>query len=688
MVDYEYAQLFEEDNVIKQWVIDYGSGKIRNEDLDSQSIELMENLCSEPELRFGCCESSCFKFKCANISKSLTGSWITVSIILNNHDEIPFFVGKYKVESDKLTADRMHREVIAYDAMHDIIKSDVSDWYNFIFRDEGSKISIRSLRIALSIKFGLFFKEQTLANDNILIKKTINPEKLSGLDILSAICEINGCFCRISRNGRLEFVYLSQDTLGLYPSETLYPGNAPDYLPQSETGSLYPQEPDSFEIKRSCCISCQYEDYFVKPITKLQIRQEEEDAGAIFPDENISEDDNCYIIEDNFLVYGKNNEELREIAENIFPKINNIVYRPFSADVRGNLCLETGDAIRISTKYDILESYILNRNIKGGWALRDNISSQGTEKYSATVNSISKSIAQLDRKTNILKRTVDETVSEIYSYGEDGEKYSKIEQNTEQINFKVSKGEVSSEISLESGKVSLKGNRLEVESENFKLDEDGNVDILGSITARSGISLTWVDFLKLPPIEHPYSFVETQYNSHEGEGGIFYGEEPYLIVKSPRGSEIIVIGSANSSQNPDKFKMKDTPYFPNGAMIEDAYISSLLQTFINPSENITNGSEWVQLRIRISGAFVCVYGTYNAYSQEAWKTKEITIGGENDLYIPTYANVRTVAYSGKNTFIFTITTDGRFLARNESENNLNSASGAISIGFRFDFFRF
>lgn len=52
--------------------------------------------------------------------------------------------------------------------------------------------------------------------------------------------------------------------------------------------------------------------------------------------------------------------------------------------------------------------------------------------------------------------------------------------------MKVSKGNVSSELSVESGQVKITGNRLVVDSTNFKLDEGGNVDITGKITALSG----------------------------------------------------------------------------------------------------------------------------------------------------------------------------------------------------------
>lgn len=431
MVDYAYASLFEEDHVEKQWTIDYGDGKIENDDINQQSIELTEGICSDGELCFGQFEASCLKFKCSNIAQSLSGKWITASIILNSHEDSPFVVGIYKVESDKLTADRMHREIVAYDAMKDIINSDMIQWYNTILPKNNSSVTMQKFRASFAKYFGLEQKETTLVNDGMAVKKTIqvaesveggsgsgqtsvlSDSSLSGRDVLSSICEMNGCFCRISRDGRLEYVYLKQNIMGLYPSESLYPGSAPEHLPQSGTGSLYPQDPDSFEIKRSCCASCKYEDYSTKQITKLQIRQEENEVGCVYPEGELTADDNCYIIESNFLAYGKTPEQLLEIARNIYGKIEGIAYRPFNADVRGNLCLEPGDPIRISTKYDIVESYILERNIKGGHALRDSISSQGDKRYSEKANSVNRSIIQLRGRTNTLMRNVDETRSEL-----------------------------------------------------------------------------------------------------------------------------------------------------------------------------------------------------------------------------------------------------------------------------------
>lgn len=50
---------------------------------------------------------------------------------------------------------------------------------------------------------------------------------------------------------------------------------------------------------------------------------------------------------------------------------------------------------------------------------------------------------------------------------------------------KVSKGDVSSQISIESGEVSLKGNRFTVESDNFKLSGSGEANLIGTMQTKN-----------------------------------------------------------------------------------------------------------------------------------------------------------------------------------------------------------
>lgn len=418
MINYQYFDLFQQGSIDKQWKIEYDGGTITNSELFSQSIEIKESLCSDSELRFGSCETSSLKFKIANVVQPLIGKWVTVSVVVDHHEEEPLLIGRYKVDSDKLTSDRMHREIIAYDAMYDIIHADVAAWYNSMFpkaenQEKEKPVPLKEFRENFIRHFGLeeVVPEGGLVNDDMEVEKTIAiiasetsgsdtsqvsiiGETLSGLDVITSICEINGCFGHIGRDGKFHYIYLQQGIQGLYPSDNLYPSN-----------TLFPRESKGKRIGGGTYIDIQWENYDVKGISKLQIRQEENDIGLIY-----GTGDNCYIIQGNFLVFGKSSKELKVIAEKIYGRIYGITYTPLiSCEASGNPCLEVGDAVRMSTKYRIVETYILDRTLKGVQALRDIYKANGTEEYSSKVNSVHSSILQIQGMANILERTIEMT---------------------------------------------------------------------------------------------------------------------------------------------------------------------------------------------------------------------------------------------------------------------------------------
>lgn len=399
MINYELEKLFKKNSINKQLNIatDDKTTNITNAELHQEQFELTESLCSENELTFGCCEASCIKFTVSNIFLPMKSKWITVKTVLDNNTSKPFLWGRYKVFSDTPTADRTCRDIVAYDALYDIINTDVVSWYNTILPKNDSTVTLKVFRDSFFKKFNIVQADTELVNDNMIVEKTIQPEELSGATVINCICEINGCFGHMGRDGKFHYIYLKQEIQGLYPRNDLYPSN-----------TLYPKDPKSIHIGKNMYITAQYEDYIVRSIDKLQIRQEENDIGVI-----VGNGSNAYVIQDNFLVYGKGSSELNNIANNIYKKITKITYRPFAADCKGNPCLEVGDAVRLPTKYELIESYILKRTISGIQALRDDIESTGEEYRSTQVNSVHKSIIQLKGKTNVLTRTIEETNSKI-----------------------------------------------------------------------------------------------------------------------------------------------------------------------------------------------------------------------------------------------------------------------------------
>lgn len=442
MIEYKHEDLFR-DGTDKQLSIVSADGKVNitNSEIHYEQFELKESLCSQSELTFGACEASQIKFKIANVFTSMVGMQLAVTTTLEGQKDAPFSFGKYKVVSDKPTADRRYRNITAYDAMYDILNAEVSRWYNSL----AFPMKLRAFRYSFCAYMGVEQEEITLVNDDMIIEKTIDPEELSGKTVIEAICEINGCFGHIGRNGKLRYVVLEQMIEGLYPADDRYPAD-----------DLYPADPmGTTEVSRNNYISCQYEDFICQHIDKLQIRQEENDIGAISGTGN-----NCYIIEDNFLVYGKSAADLQTIADNVLSVIGVVWYRPAQVEARGNPCLEVGDGILLHTTRETIYTYILQRTLKGIQALKDSYTAEGEEYGTGQVNGIMKSIIQLKGKSNVLTRTVEETKLELKDVNENLS--AQISINAQQILTKVSKDNIVSEINQTAESIKIKAERIDL----------------------------------------------------------------------------------------------------------------------------------------------------------------------------------------------------------------------------------
>ncbi len=372
----DYKEIFYKDSVEKQVTIksDDGLIDIGNGDFEGETMELTESVCDKDELTFGACSAAQLSFTVSG-GFSLQGKWLNVDIGLKSEDAFasPYRLGRYKVNSDKPTADRTSRKVIAYDALYDILQTDVAGWYNTILPEDDSRVYLRDFRDSFFNHFGIEREDITLVNDDMWVEKTVKDGELSGAAVINCICEINGCMGHIDRAGKFEYIYLE-------------PISAPD------------------DISKSLYTSAAYEDYIVQPIDKLQIRQEEDDIGVI-----VGDGSNSYIIEDNFLVYGKSSAELTYIANNIFTKIKGLAYRPFTVECIGNPCIPVGAPVRVISTYATIDSYVFTRTLKGVQSLSDTYAAAGNEHRTGKVNSIQKQIIQLKGRSNVLSQTIEET---------------------------------------------------------------------------------------------------------------------------------------------------------------------------------------------------------------------------------------------------------------------------------------
>lgn len=466
-------------------------------------MTINESLSSSENLEFGSCEATQINLMVIGVSENVKGSEMTVYQTLDGIYPAPdlypgndFFpsgytmpLGKYIVQSAERQPDTKYREIVALDFMI-LFDVNVIDWYNAL----PFPLTLRDFRSRLCRHIGVSeHVPDYLPNDGVMIYKTIEAAELMGRDVLIACEQLNGVFGHLDRNGVLQHITL-QPNYCMMPAVDLYPGtDVYPVLPGEMNDQVYDERIDPY-----LCISCQFEEYTVQSIDKVQIRQEEGDIGAIY-----GTGSNCLTVEGNFLAFGKSAAELNQIAMGIYGMVNGRQYIPYECNLKGLPYMEVGDAELLDFGGESIVSYIVKRTLKGIYALKDTHSATG-EEIRSTEHNVNTEIIQLKGKAAILKRNVEEVSAELIDLEKnttakfeitaeqilaevkraseaEGNLSASIRINAEQISLKVSKGDVSSEISLESGLVKITGNRLVVDSTNFKLDEKGNAVFGGEV---------------------------------------------------------------------------------------------------------------------------------------------------------------------------------------------------------------
>lgn len=485
-MDAELRKLLLSGAANRQTIIHFPNGEYADitSGIYSGSMKLEEVLCSSEDLTFGECNASKFEVTLsdtADISNLIIEVYQSISFdenalkllaaredkIVITHDNkalltgrhanytIPLFYGR--VDSAELQADRIHRDIIAYDELYFKGDINVADWYSEFFAGSSDK-TLKSFRDSLFEFIGIEQENITLINDNIVLEETLSTTELKFSDLIKAICQINVCFGHINRNGVFRYIYLSD-------SNTTY--DVSDNYRSNDTT---------------------YEQYNVRKINKLQISGDEEDIGAI-----VGSGDNPYTIKGNFLIYGKTAAELEQIANTVFAKIKDITYRPFSAEtIYSEPYINIGDILSLTTSLDNINisSYVLQNSMSGIQLFNQELSSTGSEYRSEVVDDVNAEINQLKGRTLKLTKNVDKFSVEMeYISGSVDNlttQYSKIEQQTDSLTLtvgevvkdlpnKVTVGEVSSQLSLEKDKITISGQRLEITTDNFTLSTDGTM---------------------------------------------------------------------------------------------------------------------------------------------------------------------------------------------------------------------
>lgn len=577
MINSSLKEKYWDSSTDKQMVISVvgTNQKIDNSMLEIGTFALEESLCSESELKFGACEANCVKFTARNTAGNIIGKTISIEETIDGDSENPMPYGVFKVASDVPTADRTKRQITAYDAMYDIINTDVKSWYAGL----SFPMTLKQFRDSFFAHLGIAQVETSLVNDSMTVNKTIvatqtddssavtEESAISGKTVVTAICEINGCFGNINREGKFEYVFLKAITSALYPAEDLFPAD-----------NVFPSDANT-ESMTGHYITFDYEDFQSKAITQLEIKTSEDNAGAI-----VGTAGNNYSITGNFLVSDKTGAELEQIANNLLPIMAQAAYTPIkSCTCVGNPCLTLGEPIRFNTTREIVETYLLQRTLTGVQSKRDSISAQGTQTHSAKVNSIRDTIESVERRTGKLERNADHLQSTYEDLEE--QTSSKFEQTAESISAEVNRAQkaegaldaslelklgrdendqVISMINASADQIMLRGNRLIVESNNFRLDGAGRVTIIDSLNFNStalgdDLTIIGLDGRGRPMLQN----IRIDLNSVTDQDGVAIGDH------ASTADHATTADSATTAESARQCIMASTAHYLQGIGLSD-----------------------------------------------------------------------------------------------------------------------
>ena len=384
---------------------------IENDEIYARSMKLKESIIEKTNIEFVGCIASSFKVQVNGIQADLKGKRIEVSIYTAETESEPIKLFNGIVDSAMQQSNKRIKEITAYDRLYTQGNIDLAAWYNSLT----FPIIIKDFRDSLFTYIGIEQEEIKLPNDNVSIDKKYDPKTLKARNVIKAICQINGAFGIINRNDKFEYRILADlSATYAYPSVTLFPSNA-----------LYPANPNVAEsvVKKeidtesfSFYKTVNYEEFEVKPVDKLTIRQSEQDAGVSYGNGT-----NNYIIQGNMFTLGKSNSELLAMAQAVYKNVRGIYYYPYKSNNNGLPYIECGlDAVSYQMYNFYPESarasskttrnfYVFSREMSGIQNLRDSYSAQGEEYQTEFITDLK---TQIDTIKVDVKQEVENTLQD------------------------------------------------------------------------------------------------------------------------------------------------------------------------------------------------------------------------------------------------------------------------------------
>ena len=363
-------------------------------------------------------------------------------------------VGVFYAEKPTRTK-RNSYKVTAYDTMSKL-DADFSGWLH-ANQAQFPKTIWQLVQLACQ-RAGVALASSSLPINGSYSVQAFYADDLTCRQIISWAAEAAGCYAHMNADGKLQFL---------------------TYTDKRRTVKITPDGASNSTAYYADSLS--YEDYTVKAIEKVQIRQSDSDVGVIYPDSTTAT--NTYAVQGNLLLTTGTEANLKTVAQNLYNVLKSVTYTPCKVSVPSGSGLTCGKIVHVKdARGREFDTYLMSATISSGKASFESVGSASRESSSA-VNS--QSYKNLTGKMLEIKTSVDGL--EVKASDLTG-KYTDLKATVDGLSSEVKKGT----------KITGGGNLI-LGSESFKnaaLQGGGTVEYNddGSATVTNSNSLKIFDF--------------------------------------------------------------------------------------------------------------------------------------------------------------------------------------------------
>ena len=290
-------------------------------------------------------------------------------------------------------------KLTAYDRVS-LLDQDMSEWLQSL---TGWPYSLYDFAQMVCTACGVSLKNEQLPNGSYLVQK-FAARGITGRKLLSWAAQAAGRFCRATAEGELEFAWYE-----VLPGITVGPfaGSAQGSAHTESAGALTLAGVTAAESAGVLTLTgvsateeggvltltlaggqryyyeggLSFADYAVAPIEKVQLQQNSDDVGVVYPPDATG---NTYRITGNLLLTDQRPEALLPVAQTLYEQLKEVTYTPCTLTLPASWDIRPGHILQVADRCGkVFSTYLMAKTQTAGRMTLESTGSSSRESTSA-----------------------------------------------------------------------------------------------------------------------------------------------------------------------------------------------------------------------------------------------------------------------------------------------------------------